>query len=449
MKNLILLSLILAISSCMPMSGGMDAMQFPPVPTVEVKEQVKLFLSTTDPEVENKILSRLKNARVSNEEIKMVLRDRQQEPIATTGLQLDLEQSLNGKNYPYALYVPAEAKPGDSYPLIVVLHGMGGSGGNTIPKWVDRLAEDFIILCPSYPMGAWWAQPAEDLVLQLIQEVQAKYPVDPNRVFLSGLSNGAIGAYMIGMFYPDLFAGIIPIASGITPRYMHFLVNLKNTPIYIIQGVHDPVFPIKLTRRVHQILRDMKYPVTYREHGEKGSAHGGHFLPIGEVQPLVQWMKKQNRDSNPKVVRMTREANHLGRIHWVRVRKGLKLAALQIPGPEREPVHVQDGKIATLFASQNGANQFHVMGKNLLEFELFFNTEMIDFDAPVRIDTQKLRDEGGQIVTDEKQERFNDKIEKDLEVLLRDFKQNRDPYMLFDGKITISLEKTYASLEPR
>ncbi len=448
MKNLILLLAIAFISSCMPMSGGMDTLHFPPAPTAEIKEQVELFLSSTDPQVENEILSRLKNARVSNEEIKSILRDRQPEPVLTTGLQLDLEKNFNDKSYPYALYVPAKAKAGDSYPLMIVLHGMGGSGGNTIPKWVDRLAEDFIILCPSYPMGAWWAQPAEDLVLQLIQEVQMKYPVDPNRIFLSGLSNGAIGAYMIGMFYPDLFAGIIPIASGITPRYMHFLVNLKNTPIYIIQGVHDPVFPIKLTRRVHQILRDMKYPVIYREHEERGSAHGGHFLPINEVLPLVQWMKKQNRDPNPSVVRMTREANHLGRIHWVRVRKGLKMAALQIPGPEREPVHVQDGKIATLFASQNGNNEFLVMGKNLLEFELFVNTEMIDFNAPVRIITQNLLDENGEIVPGEKQERFNDKIEKDLEVLLRDFKQNRDPSMLFDGKITLSLEKTYARLVP-
>lgn len=432
----------------MPTTGGMDTLQLPPAPKAETREQVELFLSTKDPQVENGILSRLKSLRVSNEEVKSILRNRRPESIGTTGLQLNLEKSLNGKSYPYALYVPTSAKMGDSYPLMIVLHGMGGSGNNTIPKWVDRLAEDFIILCPSYPMGAWWAQPAEDLVLQLIQEVQAKYPVDPNRVFLAGLSNGAIGAYMIGMFYPDRFAGIVPIASGITPRYMHFLVNLKNTPIYIIQGVHDPVFPIQLTRRIHQILRDMKYPVTYREHEEKGTAHGGHFLPITEVLPLVQWMKKQNRNPNPKVVRMTREANHLGRIDWVRLDKGLKLAALQLPGPEKELVHVRDGKIATLFAVQKGNNEFEVMGKNLLEFELFFNTEMIDFDAPVRIVTQNLRDEGGKIVVDEKQERFNDKIEKNLEVLLREFKQNRDPTMLFDGKISISLEKTFARIGP-
>ena len=445
MRHLIILILVLGISSCFPMSGGNIPYEFP-APDIDAQAEVDLFLTTDDPKVENEVLTRLKRSRVSHEQIKSIIRTRAPRAIPQTGLQQDLETALDQRTYPYALYVPESATPEDSYPLIVILHGMGGTGAGTLPAWVNRLKEDFIILCPSYPMGAWWAKPAEELVLQLIQEVQADHPVDPNRIFLAGLSNGAIGAYMIGMFYPDLFAGIVPIASGITPRYMHFLVNLKNTPIYIIQGVHDPVFPIQLTRRIHKILLDMKYPVTYREHEEKGTAHGGHFLPDAEVPPLVDWMKKQTRNPNPTVVRMTREANHMERIHWVRLGKGLQLAALQLPGPEKEPVTVRDGKIATLFAVQKGNNEFDVMGKNLLEFDLFFNTDMVDFDAPVRIFTQKLKDEGGKIVTEEKQERFNSKLVKDLEVLLRGFKKNRDPSMLFDAKITLSLEKTFAHL---
>ncbi len=411
-----------------------------------LRENVDLFLATDDPAIEVEILDRLQRQKVSHAMVKSILKQQPVQPIGPTGLQQGLEIGHNDKSYPYALYVPESAQPGDSLPLMVILHGMGGSGDNTIPPWVERLAGDYIILCPSYPMGAWWAEPAEDLVFKLIKQVEKDYPVDPNRVFLAGLSNGAIGAYMIGMFYPDQFAGIIPIASGITPRYMHFLVNLKNTPTYIIQGVHDPVFPIQLSRRVNQILTDMKYPVTYREHEEKGSAHGGHFLPDTEVAPLVEWMKQQKRDPFPAVVRMTREANHLGRINWVRLTKGVKMAALQLPGPEREPVNVQDGKIATLFALQKGNNEFEVMGKNLVEFELYFNTEMVDFDSPVRIITQKLIEDGEQIVTSEKQETYNQKIEKDLGVLLYGFKENRDPSMLFDAKISLSLEKTFASL---
>ena len=143
---------------------------------------------------------------------------------------------------------------------------MGGSGDNTVAKWAERLNKEFIVLCPSYPMGAWWARPAEDMVLALIDHIRSLYNVDDNRVFLAGLSNGAIGVYTIGMFYPDRFAGLIPIAGSITPRFMNFLVNLRNTPIYMIQGAHDPIFPIQLSRRTNQILSDIRYPVVYREH---------------------------------------------------------------------------------------------------------------------------------------------------------------------------------------
>ena len=56
----------------------------------------------------------------------------------------------------------------------------------------------------------------------------------------------------------------------------------------MIQGEHDPVFPIELARRAHKILSDMKSPVVFREHKERGAAHGGHFLPESEVPALVE-----------------------------------------------------------------------------------------------------------------------------------------------------------------
>ena len=71
--------------------------------------------------------------------------------------------------------------------MAIVLHGMGGSGDNTVAKWAERLNKEFIVLCPSYPMGAWWARPAEDMVLALIDHIRSLYNVDDNRVFLAGL----------------------------------------------------------------------------------------------------------------------------------------------------------------------------------------------------------------------------------------------------------------------
>lgn len=415
---------------------------------IDVKSEVDLFLSSKDPKVETEVLERLKSSQVTNEAVKALLRAKTKKDKGTVGLQNNLKHKQNGKEYPYALYLPESISSDKKVPLIVVLHGMGGSGANTIPAWVERSNKEFAVLCPSYPMGAWWAKPAEDMVLSLIDQVREQYNIDSDRIFLAGLSNGAIGAYIIGMFYPDRFAGLIPIAGSITPRFMNFLVNLRNTPIYMIQGAHDPIFPITLSRRVHKILSDMKYPVVYQEHGEKGAAHGGHFLPESEIPAMMEWLRKQKRSVNPDIVRMTREGNHLGAIHWARLVKGKSLALLELPGPESPNPVKQDGKVATMFAIRKGSNEFAVMGQNIIEYDLYFNTETVDFDKPVTITTQKIILQGGKLIPGEKKTSFQQKIEKDLAVLLYGYKNFRDPSRLYDARVSILLESTLVNSSP-
>ena len=408
--------------------------------TLDIKSEVDLFLSTQDPDVESQVLNRLKSNQVQHDTIKSILRNRATKSPGPAGFQKNLQIKHNGKNYPYALFLPESSGADEKVPLVVVLHGLGGSGANTIPAWVDRFDKKVAVLCPTYPMAAWWARPAEEMVLNLIDETREKFNIDSDRIFLAGLSNGAIGAYMIGMFYPDRFAGLIPIAGSITPRYMHFLVNLRNTPIYMIQGAHDPIFPIQLSRRVHKILSDMKYPVQFREHGEKGLAHGGHFLPESEVPAMVEWVGKQKRKLNPDVVRMTREGNHLGAIHWARLIEGKNLAQLELPGPESPNPVKRDGKIATLFATRKGQNLFEVMGQHIIKYDLYFNSETVDFEKPVTITTQKIQLQGGTMLPGEKKLSYKKKVKKDLAVLLYGYKNFRDPNRLYDARVSILLE---------
>ncbi|MBT3922763.1 MAG: hypothetical protein HOF21_09330 [Nitrospina sp.] len=409
---------------------------------LDIKSEVELFLSTKDPKTETQVLERLQSVKVSHESVKSILRSRSKKSTGPVGLQANLQVKHNGKDYPYALFVPKSSGPDKKIPLLVVLHGLGGSGANTIPAWIKRSSESFAVLCPTYPMGAWWMRSAEEMVLRLIDQIREKYNIDSDRIFLAGLSNGAIGAYMIGMFYPDRFAGLIPIAGSITPRYMHFLVNLRNTPVYMIQGAHDPIFPIQLSRRIQKILSDMKYPVIYREHGEKGTAHGGHFLPESEIPAMMEWMRKQKRQLNPDVVRMTREGNHLGAIHWARLVEGKNLAFLELPGPENPNPVKKDGKIATLFATRKGGNTFEVMAQHVTEYDLYFNTETIDFDKPVTVTTQKIQVRDNKLVPGEKKTSYKKKVEKDLAVLMHGYKNFRDPNRLYDARVSILLEST-------
>jgi len=410
--------------------------------TYDPGPDIDRFLATEDPAEESKILKRLKESGISHDTIKTHLRASAIVRGGPTGLFLGVPVKHMGKELTYSLYVPGSAQGEQPLPMIVILHGMGGRGDLTLQSWRKRLNDEFIILCPSYPIGAWWTLSAEELVLQLIRETKMRVPVDPNRIFLAGLSNGALGTYMIGAFYPDYFAGVIPIAGAISePHYLHFLINLTHTPVYSIQGQYDPIFPIQFSHRINKILTDMKYPVTYREHTEKGTAHGGHFLPESEVPALLEWLREQQREPYSTVIRMVRESNHLDRIQWARTTRGLNMAALQIPGPLPESMNIKDGKATTLIAVHKEPNLFEIMGKNLLEMDLYLDADRVDFEQPVMVTFQEMKELEGKFTTGQKLVKYHGKVIKDTALLLREFKLRRDPEQLYDAKITVVLEK--------
>ncbi|HMS86172.1 MAG TPA: hypothetical protein PKD12_21240, partial [Nitrospira sp.] len=144
---------------------------------------------------------------------------------------------IRGQTYPLSLLIPPTYHASKAYALVVCLHGFGFTGEEYLERWRTRLGEDYLVACPTYPSGAWFTKHAEELVLATIRELRSRYHVDPNRIFLTGMSNGGIGAWLIGMHHAPLFAGIAPMASGLDNVLMPFLGNLRQTPIYMIHGV--------------------------------------------------------------------------------------------------------------------------------------------------------------------------------------------------------------------
>ena len=156
----------------------------------------------------------------------------------------------------------------------------------------------------------------------------------------------------------------------------------------------------------------------------------------------MEWLKEQRREPYSTVVRIVREANHLDRIQWARITRGLKMAALQIPGPLPEPMNIQDGKATTLIAVHKEKNLFEVMGKNLLEMELYLSADRVDFDQPVMVTFQEMKELNGKFITGQKRVKFYGPVKRDTALLLRDFKLRRDPEQLFDAKLTVVLEES-------
>jgi predicted peptidase len=160
----------------------------------------------------------------------------------------------------YLISLPSRYRESkDKWPLLFFLHGGSGRGDDL--KLVSRYGPPaiaarnpdypFIILSPQCPKGEIWSD--TDLLISLLDDVMARYRIDPDRVYLTGMSMGGRGTWYLAYRHPDRFAAIVPICaySPITD----WARGLKNLPVWVFHGDKDTVVPISDSEDMVKALR--------------------------------------------------------------------------------------------------------------------------------------------------------------------------------------------------
>jgi predicted peptidase len=164
---------------------------------------------------------------------------------------LDKTIDSNGTAVKYIVYVPKGYDPEKAHPTILFLHGSGEQGddgkkqatqglGNAI-----RLAEDrwnFIVIFPQKPPGRGGFNQHEKLILDIVEKTKKEYKVDDKRFYITGLSMGGYGTWMLTCKYPTMFAAAAPICGGGNPAEA---AKIKDLPIWNFHGDKDTAVPIK------------------------------------------------------------------------------------------------------------------------------------------------------------------------------------------------------------
>ncbi len=334
-----------------------------------------------------------------------------------------------GYEMSYAMHVPKNYDAKKSYPLIICLHGAGFVGDSYIDRWQSRLGSDVILVCPTIQGGAWWSAQGENLVLDVMDAVSFEYHVNPEKVFLTGMSNGGIGVYLVGMFHADRFAAISPMAGGIPDEIFPFLKNFFSTGIYIIHGAHDQVMPVRLSQDLSAYLRDAGISHTYREHGKEHPQAGGHFFPREELPALVKWFDAQRRIETPARIESVRDVNHLAPFYWTEINQTAgRVADVQKSLFNNDEIElVKNGAFASLMAEIEG-NTVNVESEYVGQFTLFFNNRLVDFSKPVRI-----------IVNGKPY--FEGRLAESPSFLLEEAKRRGDRVSLYSASVQIDLSK--------
>ncbi len=91
-----------------------------------------------------------------------------------------------------------------------------------------------------------------EVLTGLLDEIDEKYAVDSERIYLTGLSMGGYGTWSLACTYPDRFAAIAPVCGGGMP---YIARNLKNVPIWAFHGAIDKVVPLKRSEEMVKAVK--------------------------------------------------------------------------------------------------------------------------------------------------------------------------------------------------
>ncbi|HZH66091.1 MAG TPA: prolyl oligopeptidase family serine peptidase [Flavisolibacter sp.] len=174
---------------------------------------------------------------------------------------------------PYRLLLPKNYDAAKKYPLVLLLHGSGERGNNNEAQLVhggklflqDSVRENYpaIVVFPQCPGNSFWSNvkfvfdsttkkrafnfPAEGepttamkMLIALLDELEGRYKLDKNRLYVGGLSMGGMGTFELVKRKPKYFAAAFPICGGANPQTAK---QLKRPKWWVFHGAKDDVVP--------------------------------------------------------------------------------------------------------------------------------------------------------------------------------------------------------------
>jgi phospholipase/carboxylesterase len=191
----------------------------------------------------------------------------------------------------YSLYVPETYVPERPLPLVVALHGGSGHGRGFLFSWLrDARSREAILVAPT-SVGRTWAIQGEDEdtpnLKRIVAEVRARWAVDPERLLLTGMSDGGTFAYLTGLESDSPFTHLAPVAAAFHPMLVEFAdrERLQGLPIQIVHGTLDWMFPVELAVEAERVLRAAGAAVVFRELSDLS-----HTYPQEMNGVLLDWL---------------------------------------------------------------------------------------------------------------------------------------------------------------
>lgn len=197
----------------------------------------------------------------------------------------------------YLLYLPKDYNETDKeFPLVLFLHGAGERGDDIekvkihgLPKLINEGKDfPFIVVSPQCPDRMFWNT---DILSKLLDEIEANYRVDKNRIYVTGLSMGGHGTWSLAIEQPNRFAAIAPVCGWADTSKASTIAHI---PTWVFHGAKDVVVPVKSSEDMVAALKNYGSNVKLTIYPE---ANHDSWTETYNNEELYKWFLEQSLQS--------------------------------------------------------------------------------------------------------------------------------------------------------
>lgn len=358
-----------------------------------------------------------------------------------TGIVQGKNRTSDNIEHFYSINVPVNYDPAKRYQVRFQLHG--GVGGRTDNKPrgngdIGTLAgdtEQFYVLPYSWDTAPWWSDGQVLNLAAIVDSLKRSYNIDENHVHVAGVSDGATGSYYIAMRDTTPYASFLPLngflmvlANDEIDDGRSFPNNLRNKPLFVVNGGKDRLYPIRAVEPYTRHLISSGVDIEY--HPQPDGEHNTRWWPEMK-DPFETFAAAHPRDPYPDELTWKAADSAHARNHWLVINRfGAAPGETSLDDP-----NLFSGNV--LFDEKSGAGRVDLIRQGntvtaktqgVTEFTLLLSPDEFDFNKEV-------------IVTTNGKEVFRGRVQRDLKTLLRWAAQDNDRTMLFGAELKIALKK--------
>lgn len=192
----------------------------------------------------------------------------------------------------FSLYVPEYYSADRAWPLVVALHGGSGNGRAFLWSWLRAARSHGAIVVAPTAIGQTWALSGPDLdtpnLTHTVSEIGARWNLDPDRLLLTGMSDGGTFSYVSGLEPSSPFTHLAPVSAAFHPMLAQMADGdrLRGLPIHVVHGALDWMFPVDMAREAVRALEGAGAEVAYQEIEDLA-----HTYPLEASGEILDWLE--------------------------------------------------------------------------------------------------------------------------------------------------------------